>query len=223
MPRRLILASASPRRKELLALLKLPFDVIPTDIDEEWFIERSDGSPSEIAEELAREKATDIFYQISQGHLLGAEHNTIVLAADTIVVSDRGGEQVILGKPEGPDDARRMLRLLSGTTHSVLTGLCLMECEWSEEHPIWWPFWNTRVIDTQVQFRELSEEMIAAYLETGEPFDKAGAYGIQGYASAFVEAVYGDYFNVVGLPIQTVARMLENIGIEWWRGEAALK
>lgn len=221
MTKRIILASASPRRKELLALLRLPFDVIPTDVDEEWFIERSDGSPSEIAEELAREKAMDIFLQVSHGHIR-AETPTIVLAADTIVVSDRGGEQVILGKPDGADDARRMLRLLSNTSHSVLTGLCLMECDLTDGD-VWWPVWNTRVVDTQVQFRELSNEMIEAYLATGEPFDKAGAYGIQGYASAFVEAVHGDYFNVVGLPIQTVAKMLENIGIEWWHGAAALE
>jgi septum formation protein len=80
----------------------------------------------------------------------------------------------------------------------------------------------TEVVDTQVQFRELSPEMIEAYIATGEPFDKAGAYGIQGYASLFVEAIYGDYFNVVGLPVSTVARMLEKIGIRWWESPASL-
>ena len=115
-----------------------------------------------------------------------------------------------------------MLRLLSGAGHSVCTAVCLMECEWSADHEDWFPAWRTSVVETEVLFRDLTPELIEAYISTGEPFDKAGAYGIQGFASAFVQAVHGDYFNVVGLPISTVARMLEEIGIEWWRGPAAL-
>src|SRR5258708_34926598 len=98
MPKRLILASASPRRKEFLALLKLPFEIIPSEVDEDWFIDRSDGSPAELAKELAREKAMDIFYQISHGQVGSRSKNQIVIAADTMVVSDRGGEDKILGK-----------------------------------------------------------------------------------------------------------------------------
>ena len=223
MPKRLILASASPRRKELLAVLKLPFEVIPSEVEEDWLLDRSDGSPTQLAEDLAREKAMDVFHQVSFGQLAPKRENRIIVAADTIVVSDRNGENEILGKPRDADDARRMLRLISGTSHSVLTGVCLMECEWLEEHREWWPIWNTRVVETQVRFRKMSPELIDAYIATGEPFDKAGAYGIQGYASAFVEAIHGDYFNVVGLPVSMVASMLENIGIQWWRGASALE
>ena len=215
---RLILASASPRRKELLSLLRIPFEVVPSEVDESGDF---DLAPRVLAEKLAYDKSRDVADRLNGAG--GPEKlNTIVLGADTIVVSERGGDAELLGKPVDAEDARRMLRLLSGGTHCVMTGLSLVRT-----FPV--PEWDAfeldsrrSVVETEVTFRELTAEIIDAYLDTGEPFDKAGAYGIQGYASAFVEAVYGDYFNVVGLPIHTVARMLEELGIDWWRGPSAL-
>ena len=116
-----------------------------------------------------------------------------------------------------------MLALLSGTTHTVLTGVAIAVRHAQPDIQDFNEFVRKDVVETQVQFRELTSQMIDWYVATGEPFDKAGGYGIQGHASAFVEAVYGDYFNVVGLPIATVAKMLEEIGIEWWRGPSALE
>jgi septum formation protein len=212
MPKRLILASASPRRKELLSLLGLPFDVIPSDVDESMTGYPSTGA---MAGELAKEKAFSVWQQLRA--------DTCVLAADTIVVAERS--DTMLGKPTDAKDAARMLQLLSGTTHTVFTGVAIARPDYSLDFDgsIFDCDITVQVVDTQVQFRELTPEMIDWYIATGEPFDKAGAYGIQGHASAFVEAVYGDYFNVVGLPVQTVAKMLEEIGIEWWRGTAALE
>jgi septum formation protein len=208
MPKRLILASASPRRKELLALLRLPFEVIVSDVDET----AKEELPHQTAERLAVSKA----YAIAETLMCDA---SIVIGADTVVALTDEAPATVLGKPNDHEDARRMLRLLSGRTHSVFTGVSLIEtdvdgdCAWRS---------TQTVVDTQVTFRQLTDEMIEAYIATGEPFDKAGGYGIQGYASTFVESVYGDYFNIVGLPIATVAKMLEDIGIEWWRGPAAL-
>jgi septum formation protein len=209
MSTRLILASASPRRCELLSLLRVPFDVVPSTVDEDL----GGLGPVALAETLARDKAHQVWTCESQSG------GVAVLGADTVVCMDRSGGSALLAKPTDVDDARRMLRLLSGATHTVYTGVCLVR---SAPEP---PGFHilARVVDTQVTFREISEEMIEAYIATGEPFDKAGGYGIQGYARAFVEAIHGDYFNVVGLPIQTVGRMLEQIGIEWWRGPAALE
>lgn len=206
MPRRLILASASPRRRELLGLLGLPFAVIPSHIAEEV----DPGlSPHQIAGHLAYIKAREIAGSISIS-------DSLVLGADTIVVAGQADTATVLGKPADAEAARDMLRRLSAATHTVLTGIALLSRPDDDFESC------TRVVDTQVTFRELTPTMIDAYISTGEPFDKAGAYGIQGYASAFVEAIYGDYFNVVGLPVQTVGRMLESIGIEWWRGADAL-
>jgi len=221
MPR-LILASASPRRRELLGLLRLPFEVRPVEVDEDskeilWIGTRPHSiGPRERADGLARLKAWECWHD--------QRTNAIVIGADTIVSSDRPGILTALGKPADGDDARRMLRMLSGTTHTVYTGVALAYPEPDPPCPGEYLDCDLRseIVDTQVTFRELTSDMIDAYIATGEPFDKAGAYGIQGYASAFVEAIYGDYFNVVGLPIHTVAKMLEKIGIEWWRGEESL-
>ncbi len=223
MPRRLILASSSPRRHELLTLLGLPFAVHPSHVDEDQILGEGgiEHNPGGLAEQLAYEKAWDLYNQVRFGEIEAADQN-LIIAADTIVTSDREGVPRILGKPTDADDARYMLRLLSGTTHTVYTGVCVMECDWNEDDVDWIPMWNTRVSGTHVTFRDLTPPMIDAYLATGEPFDKAGAYGIQGFASAFVDTIHGDYFNVVGLPVNMLARMLENIGIEWWRGAVAL-
>jgi septum formation protein len=220
MSKRLILASASPRRRELLALLGLPFEVVPGDIDE---IGPFDLTPRRLAEQLALEKARQVSDRLFGGDWRWVDReNPIVIGADTLVVSERTDPPAILGKPADADEARRMLNLLSGSTHDVYTGLAVVWQYWPDEADGFDMVERTEVVDTQVQFRELTPAMIDAYIATGEPFDKAGAYGIQGHAAAFVEAIYGDYFNVVGLPVQTVGRMLERIGIEWWRGEKAL-
>jgi septum formation protein len=227
MSKRLILASASPRRRELLALLGLPFEVIPSTADEDIM---ADLPPHILVQKLAGEKAWEVTrrWETPSGltHLGYNGSTPLVLGCDTIVVSDRPGVPAILGKPRDVEDAHRMLRLLSGTTHTVYTGLCLIDAvlEW-ETDPGYGSLGREvgrTYVETQVQFRELTPAMIDAYIATGDPFDKAGAYGIQGHASAFVEAVYGDYFNVVGLPVHMVGRMLEKVGIEWWRGEEAL-
>jgi septum formation protein len=208
MPRRLILASASPRRRELLSLLGIPFDVMPGEVDEDDFDPTTD--PPALARRLAAEKAHHILHKRREADLL-------VLGADTIVVAELSGKPAILNKPQDAADARRMLSLLSGTAHTVYTGVALVgtDAQGAPLPPM------TDVVGTQVIFRDLNAAIIDAYIATGEPFDKAGAYGIQERAAPFVEAVHGDYFNVVGLPVKTVARMLEQLGVKWWRGAEA--
>jgi septum formation protein len=210
MPKRLILASSSPRRRELLALLRLPFEVIVSDVDEDL----RDLSPRFLATHLAQEKAMSVVWRLTEGDCL-------VLGADTVVSFDDADPPRSLAKPRSAEEAEGILKLLSGRTHTVFTGLSLIE---RRDDGNYYPTRRKvmRVVETQVTFRHLTDEMIEAYIATGEPFDKAGGYGIQGYASTFVEAISGDYFNIVGLPVATVAKMLEEIGIEWWRGPEAL-
>jgi len=182
----IILASASPRRQELLRNAGISFLVHPTNIPE---LQKQGERPRDFAERMAREKA------------LTAELNSpqdVVLAADTIVVVD--GQ--VLGKPENPADASHMLHLLSGRTHEVITGVCLRGCD----------FQDVRSELTTVQFSELTEREISEYVASGEPMDKAGAYGIQGLASKWIPNIEGDYFNVVGLPVSLVWRMLREHG-----------
>ena len=183
----LILASASPRRRDLLKALGLPFEVVVAGIDEKpWLNEK----PSSYALRNASEKAREV--------ALRRGGDALVLAADTIVVQD----DHILEKPEDAAHAIAMLKRLSGRTHEVITGVCLLRVdktglrEWGD------------AVRTKVCFRNLTEKEIADYVATGEPMDKAGAYAIQGGASAFVERFDGSYSNVVGLPVETVKRML---------------
>jgi len=187
----LILASASPRRQELLRNAGLSFVVQPTDISE---IPRDGESPRACAERLAREKALAVFQH---------RKTELVLGADTIVVVD----ELILGKPRDVADAGRMLRLLSGRTHQVITGVCLTGPVVSNQFPV--PsFVDTRSEATWVSMGVLGEEDIREYIATGEPMDKAGAYAIQGIASRWITRIEGDYSNVVGLPVSLVYRML---------------
>lgn len=183
----LILASASPRRRELLAHLRLSFVVEAADIDE---TPRPDEDPRAYTERLAAEKAL----AIAQRHREAA-----VLAADTTVVLD----DLILGKPADGADARRMLHLLQGRAHRVITGVAL----WSNGQM------NVESEQTSVTFAAMSGEDIAAYVLTGEPLDKAGAYGIQGAAAQFIPRIDGDYSNVVGLPLSRVRTMLQRAGL----------
>ncbi len=197
----LILASASPRRQELLRNAGIPFTVQPADIDES---PRAGEGARECAERLAQEKALAVF----QGH-----PQSWVLGADTIVVVD----DTILGKPRDADDASRMLRLLSGRIHAVITGVYLAGPDAvgsvaSRQVPV---ASGTEASSetTLVTFRKLSESEIRDYVATGEPMDKAGAYGIQGIASRWIPRIEGDYSNVVGLPVARVYAMLRERGV----------
>jgi len=197
----LVLASASPRRQELLRSAGIAITVQPTNIPE---VPLDGEAPKAFAQRLAREKAWAIFKQ---------RPNEFVLGADTIVVVDKQ----ILGKPEDAADAARMLRLLSGRSHQVITGVCLMGpmSGGSPENPdakSETSLGDVRSETTVVHVTPLSEDEIRAYIATGEPMDKAGAYAIQGMASRWIPRVEGDYANVVGLPIALVYRMLKERG-----------
>ena len=184
----LILASNSPRRRELLQNAGFEFDVQPSEIEE---IQLRGETPEDFARRLAREKALDVASLSSPG--------SMVLGADTVVAIN--GE--ILGKPTGPSDASQMLHVLSGRTHRVMTGVCLVR---APESVLAW-----RHETTCVTFRTLSEEEIESYVQSGEPFDKAGGYAIQGLASRFDTRIEGCYFNVVGLPIPLVYEIVTSI------------
>ncbi len=196
---RLILASASPRRKELLEQLGVHYICAPADIDESPSV---DEAPSDYVQRMAQEKAraTALVYPPLDG---------AVLSADTIVVLD--GK--VLGKPRDYADALFMLTRLSGRKHSVLTAVCLlsvagMACE---------------VVETEVEFLPLSQALCEVYLGTDEPWDKAGAYGIQGLAGAFVHAINGSYTNVVGLPLCETWQLLSAQGIATALNNASLE
>ena len=182
----LILSSASPRRSELLRNAGISFTVEPAHIAEQPL---PNEQPLQYAQRLARDKAFAIFARHS---------DNVVLGADTIVVVDRH----LLEKPRDATDAARMLRLLSGRAHQVITGVCLIAPGYEQ----------TETEITEVRFSKLSESEIASYVETGEPMDKAGAYAIQGMASRWVERIDGCYFNVVGLPVPRLYRMLQMLG-----------
>jgi septum formation protein len=188
----IVLASASPRRQELLRSAGIPFTVQAADINEVPLVGEA---PRDYAERLAREKALAVCHNRPQQWVLGA---------DTIVVVD----DIILGKPRDADDAVRMLRMLSGRTHAVITGVCLVKPvasgQWSVVSNT-----NTASETTLVTFCELSDDEIRDYVATGEPMDKAGAYAIQGMASRWIPRIEGDYSNVVGLPVALVHRMLQ--------------
>ncbi|KMY43620.1 septum formation protein Maf [Bacillus sp. FJAT-27916] len=181
----LILASSSPRRKELLELLGIPFQVKASDVEETY----QDGlQPHEIVMELARIKSNAI---------AETTKNSIVIGADTIVVSDGR----VLGKPKGKADAISMLTQLSGKVHQVYTGVALVKE--GRTHLFY--------EKTDVEFWPLDTQDIEQYVLTGEPFDKAGSYGIQGYGSLLVKRIEGDYFTVVGLPVSRLNRELKDI------------
>ena len=188
----LVLASASPRRRELLQNAGIPFIIQASKIPE---LPREGEAPQACAERLAREKALDVFRQRPQDFVLGA---------DTIVIVN--GQ--ILGKPHDVADAARMLRLLVGRTHQVTTGICLMRPDDKGRSSVD----DTRSETTRVTMSGLNEDDIRSYIATGEPMDKAGAYAIQGIASRWISQIEGDYFNVVGLPVSLVYRMLQENG-----------
>ncbi|MGQ9705406.1 MAG: Maf family protein [bacterium] len=183
----LILASNSPRRKAILEMLNIPFIQVPPKTDDE--IEEGECS-EEIATMSAKKKAESVVNDYPQNPILGA---------DTIVTIDG----IILRKPKDKSDARRMLRLLSGRLHTVISALCIVM--------------NGRIISdcdkTFVRFRNITENEIAEYINTGEPLDKAGAYAVQGKGAMLIEEIYGDFYNVMGLPVAKLYRILNKIGI----------
>jgi septum formation protein len=186
---RVVLASSSPRRHDLLDLIGIEHEVIPANVDESV---RGRESPAMHAERLAREKA---------GVIAGREPQSVAIGADTIVLID--GK--ILGKPANSVDAGSMLRLLSGRVHTVVTAVAVAR--------------GKKIVSgvekVSVTFRELSDDEIDAYIATGEPMDKAGAYGIQGFGATIVERIEGDYFAVMGLPLVRLVSLLEEVGVDY--------
>jgi len=181
----LILASASPRRRDLLAARGVRFEVVPSTVAE---TPRPGEPPEAFARRIAREKACDVAQQRS---------GTCVLAADTVVIAGAN----LFGKPKDRADARRMLRALSGRAHRVLTAVVLVRPDGRIAET---------AVESEVEFRQLTAGEIEAYIESGEPFDKAGAYAIQGLAREFVTDVRGSYSNVIGLPMDEVLELLHH-------------
>ena len=190
----LYLASASPRRRELMAMLGLRFEICPVDLDETM---DPGKSPASEVERVACRKAL----------AANVPDDAVVVAADTIVVCD----EQILGKPRDLAHARQMLELLSGRTHEVLTGLAVRRGEVLESH----------VERTLVHFRPIGPKELEAYLAAGESLDKAGAYGIQGKASLFCTGISGDYYNVMGLPLCALGELLGRFGVRVLEGGAS--
>lgn len=185
---KIILASKSPRRKELLSLLDLQFEIVTADIDETM-------DPSlPVTDEVAR-----ISYQKAAAVANSLSDDAVIISADTIV--ELGG--LLMGKPCDKDDAFNMLKNLSGKSHNVHTAVTVLQ---GNKH-------ETRVVTTAVNFRNITNDEITAYIDSLEPMDKAGAYGIQGRASKFVTGITGDYFNVVGLPVCELCLMLKQFNI----------
>ncbi|KEQ22592.1 Maf family protein [Paenibacillus tyrfis] len=188
----LVLASSSPRRQELIQMLGLPFEIVTNDVDETV---SNDLSPKQIVEELSLRKAKASTARITDSHL-------IVIGSDTIVVYS----EEVLGKPKDQEDAFRMLKLIEGKTHQVYTGITCIDV--GESRVI------TRSRVTDVRMKALSDEQIRAYIATGEPMDKAGAYAVQGIGSTIVESINGDHFNVVGMSLSLLSEMLEELNVK---------
>ncbi len=183
----IILASTSPRRRLLLEMLGIEHLVIPPDVSE---VQEPGELPESLAVRLAREKALSVAAIRSDAPVLGA---------DTVVVVD----QEVLGKPADARDASRMLQRLSGRPHRVVTAVALVNTDGSV---------HERYDSTRVWFRDLTSEMIDAYVATGEPLDKAGSYGVQGYGAVLIDRVEGDFFSVMGLPLKLFVDLLEAVG-----------
>lgn len=188
----IILASNSPRRKELLQQVGIPFVADPADLDESAL---PGEKPEVYAVRVALDKARVVAKRVGKG---------LVVAADTIVVVDG----TVLGKPADAADAVRMLTRLSGREHEVITGVALIDAATDTE--------QSRAERTRVRFRHLNKHEIESYVATGEPLDKAGAYGIQGKGALLVERIEGCYFNVVGLPLSLLETMLKERGLDAW-------
>ena len=187
----IILASASPRRRELLDMVGIPFSVCPSQGEEQI----RGSSPKEVVEELCEQKAREVFLKTS-GEVL-------VIGADTVVAAEGN----ILGKPKNRKEAIQMLKKLQGASHEVYTGVTMLSRDENGEQQ------KTFHVMTAVEFYPMSEEEIESYVDTEEPMDKAGAYGIQGKAGIFVKEIRGDYNNVVGLPVARLYQELKQMGM----------
>jgi septum formation protein len=187
--KRIVLASASPRRRELLEQIGLRFEVEPSDYEEET---TSVSEPHDMARELS----------LGKGRAAARKHrDALIIAADTLVAL---GDKVF-GKPHTDAEAREMLRALNGRTHSVITGLTVLDCETGKV--------VSRSVETRVLMRKLSLKEIDSYVRSKEPLDKAGGYAIQGQGAVLVERIEGDYSNVVGLPLSALAESLKEFGV----------
>lgn len=184
---RIVLASASPRRRELLKQIGLKFDIMPSHIEE---VLRG-SSPAENVMGLAQDKAMDIYSQLT----MQGEKDLLVIGADTVVAL----EQEVLGKPKDEEDALHMLRFLQGRTHQVYTGVCLVTSEGAQV------FYGK----TDVTMYPASDDQLKAYIASFEPMDKAGSYAIQGLGTVFVQGIHGDYNNVVGLPVAEIWQCMQ--------------
>ena len=193
MSLKVILASGSPRRRQLLELIGIEHEVSPSNVDEKM---RPRETPRRYAERLAREKASTVATR---------NPDTLTIAADTIVVVNRK----VLEKPVDDDDARRMLSMLSGREHTVITAVSVARGRKL----------RSAVEEVKVKFRRLRVDEIDAYIATREPMDKAGAYGIQGYGATIVECVNGDYFAVMGLPLARLVMLMRDLGVRYHFGE----
>ncbi len=187
--RKIVLASSSPRRRELLSLTGLPFTIDPSSYEE---VLVPGVRPGLLARRLSSEKAREVAKKYT---------NALVIAADTFIVF----RDHLMGKPHTEKEAIRMLGLLSGKAHSVITGFTIIDTATSKK--------LSRSVETKVWFRKLTKKEIISYAKTGEPLDKAGAYAIQGLGSLIVEKVEGDYFNVIGLPLCSLVQALKKFGV----------
>jgi septum formation protein len=199
----LILASSSPRRRELLASLGIDFTVVKPDVDER---QRPGEAPLDYVRRLSQEKAADVAARLPSPITVLAADTVVILAADTLGVDDEGE---ILGKPADADDARRMLRRLRGRVHQVYTAMTLLVVDGDAAKP---RRQMTTLTRTDVYMRPYTDAEIEAYIATGDPFDKAGSYAIQHQGFQPVERIEGSYTNVVGLPLETLEVMLADIG-----------
>lgn len=191
---KIILASASDRRKDILSQVGISYEVMPSSIDEDAI---QADTPAALVEALSAAKAEDIAERLTK--------NFVIIGADTVVVKDNS----ILGKPSDEAEAAKMIQMLQGNRHEVYTGVTLISVSPEGKGLI-----DTFHVRTIVDMIPMTAAQIDAYIKTGEPMDKAGAYGIQGRGAAYIQDIAGDYYNVVGLPISTVLARLANMGID---------
>jgi septum formation protein len=188
--KKIILASQSPRRRDLLKQIGLEFEIDPSNYEEDMSLEME---PNKLAEHLSLGKAEDV----AQRH-----KDSIIISADTIVAVDNE----VFGKPKTPEKAKYMLQKLSGRAHSVITGFTVIDTQTNKQ--------ISKSVETKVYFKNIPQEEMDAYIASGEPLDKGGGYAIQGLAALFVEKIDGDYFNIVGLPILVLTTELKNFGVK---------
>lgn len=193
MDKRIILASGSPRRRELLEQIGITFEIAVSNQEEKYVSTK----PYDIVKELAYQKAKNVASEVKQ-----KLNNTMIIGADTIVVQDNE----ILGKPKDKEDAYRMLSNLQGRVHQVFTGTAILSYDQEGKLTV-----DTHAVETKVFVHAMNAEEIKDYIDTGEPMDKAGSYGIQGRFAAYIDKIEGDYYNVVGLPVSYIYQQIKKL------------